>query len=198
MKKNKGFTLIEVLAVLVILSLLITFSVVSVNKIKKKQEVANRINVIRSILTAARAYEADYPETNEKGSESNFNVYVSTLLEKGYVDFDQDKYSDLINYKSAGIPYKVFIKTNMNNDKREFVFNTYIKILNKNGTKVSIQPTDCGLETEQDSNAKGKKICVYLSCNTSEPVKCNGWAADGTAINPNNSASYTIAPELYK
>ncbi len=198
MKKNKGFTLIEVLAVLVILSLLITFSVVSVNKIKKKQEVANRINIIRSILTAARAYEADYPETNEKGSESNFNVYVSTLLEKGYVDFDQDKYSDLINYKSAGTSYKVFIKTKANNDKREFVFNTYIKILNKNGTKVSIQPTDCGLETEQDSDAKGKKICVYLSCNTSEPVKCNGWAADGTAINPNNSASYTIAPELYK
>lgn len=198
MKKNKGFTLIEVLAVLVILSLLITFSVVSVNKIKKKQEVANRINVIRSILTAARAYEADYPETKDKRSESNFNVYVSTLLEKGYVDFDQDKYSDLINYKSAGTSYKVFIKTNTNNDKREFVFNTNIKILNKNGTKVSIQPTDCGLETEQDSNEKGKKICAYLSCNTSEPVKCNGWAADGTAINPNNNTSYTIAPELYK
>lgn len=198
MKKNKGFTLIEVLAVLVILSLLITFSVVSVNKIKKKQEVANRINVIRSILTAARAYEADYPETKDKISETDFNVYVSTLLEKGYVDFDQDKYSDLINYKYNGNSYNVYIKTNTNNDKREFVFNTNIKILNKNGTKVSIQPTDCGLETEQDSDAKGKKICVYLSCNTLEPVKCNGWAADGTAINPNNNASYTTAPELYK
>lgn len=198
MKKNKGFTLIEVLAVLVILSLLITFSVVSVNKIKKKQEVANRINVIRSILTAARAYEADYPETKNKISETDFNVYVSTLLEKGYVDFDQDKYSDLINYKYNGNSYNVYIKTNTNNDKREFVFNTNIKILNKNGTKVSIQPTDCGLETEQDSDVKGKKICVYLSCNTLEPVKCNGWAADGTAINPNNNASYTTAPELYK
>lgn len=198
MKKNKGFTLIEVLAVLVILSLLITFSVVSVNKIKKKQEVANRINVIRSILTAARAYEADHPETKNKISETDFNVYVSTLLEKGYVDFDQDKYSDLINYKYNGNSYNVYIKTKTNNDKREFVFNTNIKILNKNGTKVSIQPTDCGLETEQDSDAKGKKICVYLSCNTLEPVKCNGWAADGTAINPNNNASYTTAPELYK
>ena len=97
MKKNKGFTLIEVLAVLVILSLLITFSVVSVNKIKKKQEVANKINVIRSILTAARAYEADYPNTQADTTIPGFNVKVDTLLSKGYVDFDQDKYKSYVH-----------------------------------------------------------------------------------------------------
>lgn len=174
MKKNKGFTLIEVLAVLVILSLLITFSVVSVNKIKKKQEVANRINVIRSILTAARAYEADYPNT-----EANTGVRVSTLLSKGYVDFDQDKYDEYVNIMVKWDSYNIL---GSNKQKREFYTSTAIYINKENNLKV----TDCGLETSQDTRDKGKLICEENTYDDDKKISA-GWNENGKYIKANGT-----------
>ena len=173
MKKNKGFTLIEVLAVLVILSLLITFSVVSVNKIKKKQEVANRINVIRSILTASRAYEADYPNT-----EANTGVRVSTLLSKGYVDFDQDKYAEFTTTTTT-VKWDSY-----DSDKQKREFYVDLKLLKKDSNSTSV--SDCGLETDQTTSENGKKLCLKGSYNSSSG-KSNGWDINGKAINSNPS-----------
>lgn len=168
MKKNKGFTLIEVLAVLVILSLLITFSVVSVNKIKKKQEVENRINVIRSILTAARAYEADNPNENE--------VEIQTLLDENYVDFDQDKYNE---YTGLSVTWWNEPST----QKQEFQTNNEIYINDSTKLKVS----DCGLETSQDTNDNGKLICVANSYNNTFG-KSKGWNENGKYIDVNGNS----------
>lgn len=170
MKKNKGFTLIEVLAVLVILSLLITFSVVSVNKIKKKQEVANRINVIRSILTAARAYEADNPNLTGR------TVTVNTLLNKGYVDFDQDKYN---KYTDLSVTWW----NESGTQKQEFRTNEEIYINDSTNLKVS----DCGLETSQDTNDKGKLICVANSYDNTFG-KSKGWNENGKYIDVNGNS----------
>ncbi len=188
MKKNKGFTLIEVLAVLVILSLLITFSVVSVNKIKKKQEVANRINVIRSILTAARAYEADYPNTQADTTIPGFNVKVDTLLSKGYVDFDQDKYNSYLN--------KIVSWGNSSTDnlKREICFNKdFIQVGKSNTAKYQYKVCDCALET-QEVDKKGKVLCKYGSCVNG---KCNGWDTNGTPTNDSSSGNkvYTLTED---
>ena len=89
MKKNKGFTLTELLAVIVILGILISFSTVSVIKIKEKQDKQNKENVISSILTGAKTYNA---ERKVEGS-----ITVSDLYGDDYVDFDINKYSDLYN-----------------------------------------------------------------------------------------------------
>ena len=171
MKKNKGFTLIEVLAVLVILSLLITFSVVSVSKIKKKQEVANRINVIRSILTAARAYESDNPNT-----DASTGVAVSTLLSNGYVDFDTQKYSD---FTTTTVKWGSY-----NDDKTKREFYVKLKLLTENSSPIDV--SDCGLETDQTTSESGKKLCLKDSYDSSTG-KSNGWDINGKAINSNTS-----------
>lgn len=174
MKKNKGFTLIEVLAVLVILSLLITFSVVSVNKIKKKQEVANRINVIRSILTAARAYEADYPNTNGR-----IGVKVNELLSKNYVDFDTTKYVEFVNEK-------VYWSSNSTNVKRQF----YLENIRINTSEIK-NISDCGLETEQSDNSnivEGKELCLPSTCYNG---KCGGWKKNGKYYSRSNGYDKT-------
>lgn len=93
MKKNKGFTLTELLAVIVILGILISFSTVSVIKIKEKQDKQNKENVISSILTGAKTYNA---ERKVEGS-----ITVSDLYGDDYVDFDINKYSDL--YKNGSV-----------------------------------------------------------------------------------------------
>lgn len=88
MKKNKGFTLVELLAVIIILGILVTFSTVAISKIKKKQDQKNYENVISSILTGAKAYNA---EERIDGS-----ISVLDLIKSGYVDFDRNEYSDLV------------------------------------------------------------------------------------------------------
>lgn len=206
MKKNKGFTLIEVLAVLVILSLLITFSVVSVNKIKKKQEVTNRINVIRSILTAARAYEADYPEKNTwnftyceslpaENCKNIFRVRVSNLIEKGYVSFDTKKYSDLLKINDGS---DMTIIYDEKDGKREFYFagtetGYNIKLNPKKNERYII--SDCGFETNQDTTEKGKALCIRNTCNNEG--KCNGWTSDVVPKNDNTGYGIKLADSLY-
>ena len=56
MKNKKGFTLIELLAVIVILGILLSISITAVNKIRKKQEIENKLNVLSGIFTGAKSY----------------------------------------------------------------------------------------------------------------------------------------------
>ena len=186
MKSKKGFTLIEVLAVLVILSILITFSVVSVSKIKKRQEIENRINVIRSILTAARAYEADNPNENE--------VEIQTLLDENYVDFDTKKYSDLLMTNSnekRKITWsnKYYFQNNtVESNKLSFVFEEAIQVDTIDTPRFI---SDCGQETEQKDDKIGKVLCeawplfgdpdsYFTKCKTTgDTTICAGWDSKG-------------------
>ncbi len=131
MKKN-GFTLVELLAVIVILSILIAITTVSVNNIRKKQEVQNRENVISSILTGAKNYMAEHTTELANGA----TIKVSKLLEGNYVDFDQNKYSDLKD-KS------VSISACANTLKLKYSVDNY---------------NDCGCEAQSD-NTISSKIC---------------------------------------
>ena len=90
MKKNKGFTLIELLAVIVILGILLSISTIAVNNIRRKQEVENKRNVISSILTGAKRYVTENPNSSNE-------ISVGELLNGNYVDFDQGDYSDLVD-----------------------------------------------------------------------------------------------------
>lgn len=194
MKSKKGFTLIEVLAVLVILSILITFSVVSVSKIKKRQEIENRINVIRSILTAARAYEADNP--NETDNPNENGVEIQTLLDENYVDFDTKKYDDLLILGSENRKIiwsnKYYEDRNVKeSNKLSFVFEGYIDIEVDSKRLIS----DCGQETEQQNDKVGKVLCegdityneefeifYYPKCkknSTTGITICAGWDSKG-------------------
>lgn len=82
--KNKGFTLVELLAVIVILGIILGITTVSVLKIKEKQDEKNLENTISSILTAAKEYNAETRISS---------VSVSDLKSGGYVDYDENEYN---------------------------------------------------------------------------------------------------------
>lgn len=88
--KNKGFTLIELLAVIVILGILLSITTISVNSLRKKQDEKNLQNVISSILTGAKEYNA------KNRIQVGGLVSVKNLKSGDYVDFDEDKYSNLL------------------------------------------------------------------------------------------------------
>ena len=94
MNRNKGFTLIELLAVIVILGIILSISVVAVGSIKKKQDEANRLNVISSILTGSKAYISEQP-----GEISNGEISVSSIIDGDFASVDINKFSELKDKK---------------------------------------------------------------------------------------------------
>lgn len=82
MKKNlnnKGFTLIEVLAVIVILSILMAIMVPSVGNIMKKNKEDNYQNLKDSIISAAKIYVSDNRYQIIVGSCTTTNTKVDVL-----------------------------------------------------------------------------------------------------------------------
>lgn len=144
MKKNKGFTLIELLAVIVILGILLSISTIAVNSIRKKQEVQNKENVISSILTGAKEYNAKEKIALDKKDESNSSygtIDVDVLIKGNYVDFDTNKYTDLYN--------NVVTKKQCDDNKLKIQYSIIIDGKTYN---------DCGCES-QNSNHLSNEIC---------------------------------------
>lgn len=89
---NKGFTLVELLAVLVILSLLITVAVPSVNKILLNINENMYCEKVTNLENAARLYAEDYymdqSSIDEKVIEGS--IPFSILIEKSYLSKDEE------------------------------------------------------------------------------------------------------------
>jgi prepilin-type N-terminal cleavage/methylation domain-containing protein len=146
MKSKKGFTLIELLAVIVILGILISISTVAVNSLRKKQDEENKKNVISSILTGAKQYNAD-----ERIPVGGY-VSVSELVSGNYVDFDQNKYPELLKYNEDNEEKEVVVE-------KEQCPNNALKIrylIEVDGEKYN----DCGCQEQGDGNTTSDEICT--------------------------------------
>ena len=141
MKIKNGFTLIELLAVIVILGILISISTVAVNSLRKKQDEENKKNVISSILTGAKQYNAD--ERIPVGS----SVSVSELVSGNYVDFDQNKYPELLQDSDGDV---IVTKTQCGDDSLKIKYSINVDEKTYN---------DCGCETQGDGNTTSDEIC---------------------------------------
>ena len=133
--KNKGFTLIELLAVIVILGILLSITTVSVNSLKKKQDEKNLQNVISSILTGAKEYNA------KNRIQVNGSVSVKNLKSGDYVDFDEEKYSNLLE--------KNVTKNQCEENPLKVKYSIEV-----DGTTYN----DCGCEKQEDG-AESSEIC---------------------------------------
>ncbi|MEE0699743.1 MAG: prepilin-type N-terminal cleavage/methylation domain-containing protein [Bacilli bacterium] len=190
MKRSKAFTLIELLAVIVILGILIGITTVSVNGIRKKQEAENRRNAYSSVLTGAKTYIAENPEALDNLT-STLDINVKDLVDSGYVELDMNKYDDLI-YRYVSDDTTGGIKRDANGNKVISSNNQYRtltigkcpgmehklyyafydvnylrKDLNWTKNKNTIYYNDCGCE-EQIGGGESAKLCIGSNGKNSE------------------------------
>lgn len=81
MKEKKGFTLVELIAVIVLLSIVSILAVVSISSIRTKVAERSYVNLASRIEVAAENYSSD------KGIK---RVFVQTLIDAGLLDTDDE------------------------------------------------------------------------------------------------------------
>ena len=117
--KNKAFTLIELLGVIVILSLLLLIIVPSVtSSIKKGQKEADE-DTKNSIVLAAKNWLSDNKATVK--NTTSYTVNVSTLQNGGYLDKNIKLPSKGCSLDNASVTINVSQKTN--NTKYTYTYN---------------------------------------------------------------------------
>ena len=85
MKNNKGFTLVELLAIIVILALIILVAAPSMTKQIKKKEDTEQTVLNEKIYNASRMYAAKY-YASEIVKGSTFSFTLQNLEEDGLLD----------------------------------------------------------------------------------------------------------------
>lgn len=87
MKNKKGFTLVELLAVIALLSVIVTLAATSAISISKKLKDDMYCQQVDFISTAAKTYGSDIIDRLD---ETGITVKVKDLVDKGYLKKDQD------------------------------------------------------------------------------------------------------------
>lgn len=97
---NKGFTLTEVLAVIVILGILSTIGIVSVTNLRKKQETEFDQSQLALLKETAKSYFSDNKSLLPIVNNSTNIVYLKELIENNYLDsmLQYNKKSYDLNY----------------------------------------------------------------------------------------------------
>lgn len=114
---NKGFTLAEVLGVIVLLSLLaaISFSGITNRLNNSKQEISEAQETL--ILNSAELYVNENRLIYEKKEGNVYCILVESLIEQEYLS------SPILDISGEEIDYKTKVKVVYLNDKFQFTYN---------------------------------------------------------------------------
>ena len=152
MKSKRGFTLVELLAVIVILGILLSISTVAVNNIRKKQDEKNLENQISSVLTGAKSYVADNPSVIYNLTSTDIkSVEVKKLIDGDYVsikDLNKIKKDFVVNIRKC--------KSAMDSDDVKLMY--FITL--DSGTY-----NDCGCKEQKLETGESDKLCTGASTN---------------------------------
>lgn len=110
-RTNRGFTIVELLIVIVVIAILASITIVAYNGIQKRAQDSNRLADARTILTALEQYRlfyGTYPE--EQGSSwEQSNVYPTTFLQTLATSTDMSKIPvDPVNNTSYHYRYYLY------------------------------------------------------------------------------------------
>ena len=103
MKNNKGFTLVELLAIIVILAVIMVVAAPSMTKQIKKKEDTDQTILDEKIYNASRMYAAKY-YASEIVNDGSFDFTLNNLEEDGLLDLKgkcSNKMSQKIKYNGG-------------------------------------------------------------------------------------------------
>jgi prepilin-type N-terminal cleavage/methylation domain len=142
MKNKKGFTLVEILAVIILLGVISSIAIVSVTKYKQRA-LENEKKSIRGSITSSFA---NYRITNlvNKVKKNNSNTVDPTSLEANKVSLSNLSFDKSVKYNN-----------NICNMESSYI---YYVVRGDFGIKGTTQ-------NGESFDSKAEEICLYLVCN---------------------------------
>lgn len=101
--KNKGFTLVELLATIIILGLLVSIAYVSVSSILNSGDDSYYESQENMLVLAGREYYADHRSELPKEIGDTSNVSLETLVEENYIEQITDKDGNNCDNDNSGV-----------------------------------------------------------------------------------------------
>lgn len=185
-KNEKGFSLVELLAVVVILGLLSAIAIVGVNGIIKSAEKKHYDTQRNTLKMAAQSYTQDNRNSLPKTIGGSTDITLKTLQDKKYVDEIKNRqgeacdvnksYVKVFKYSKDGYNYTSYLVCPGHDDTKENINNAgpviSINYKDKNSTStikgdtIEISsyntPTiELVIEKNKNGNEKGKNILSY-------------------------------------
>lgn len=124
--RNKGFTLIELIATLIILSIVAIIVVPNIYENMKEAKSGIKITQLESIIDSAKEWAADH--ITELSTEKDTYVFLKDLQNGGYIDYDLYKNTDGDKYNDnlfVLIKCEVIEADEWNNENYKFTYTIY-------------------------------------------------------------------------
>ena len=182
---NKGFTLVELLASIIILSLILLIAVPSINGISRIVRLNSRNNLIKKIETSATNYAFDTKKTL---------VFVDELVQNGYLEFEDNTIIDPLNNTKLNC-YLVKMKRVNNYYTAKFIDEKSYEIngicdeskINEQQEEININVLSNGvLKNELDKWFTSESIVLNAYSNNVE-IDCNLNRCNWTSTNGYNN-----------
>ncbi len=113
MSRNKGFTLVEILAMLVVLAIIIGISIPNINAILRRQRINKLIADATSMVETAKVKSS---KNNDKPINSECYIYsldylnVNDSINKGPNDGEYDQYNSFVIKKRRNNTYIYYVR----------------------------------------------------------------------------------------
>lgn len=133
---KKGFTLIELMGVVVILSILVMIAVPVVDKYIKQTKLESAKVQKETLILAAKNWAGDNKDSLPLNSGNSIHVSLDTLMEMGYLDLDI--VSNISKFEVDGQNLSVYDSVKITNDGKKYVYELKIDESTDNTAPVNL------------------------------------------------------------
>ena len=148
MKNKKGFTMVELLAVIVILGILSTLAIAGIRGVLKRTKESYMDSQNKMVVLAGKTYYSDHRSRLPKVIGPIEEVELQTLVDLKYIDPVKDANGELCVTETDTKKSKVFVQKVSN---EEYKYNAYLYC---NGKESGINDTVPPVKVEVPSNVE--------------------------------------------